>query len=81
MNKPLPTMLPVQHYFKCIDADGKPDDYAGDWPRKGGVYTGSVKPSFYTGVPHVFLDGFHSEEPYGSFAFGRFVYLGAIWLN
>lgn len=77
----LPVRLPIQHYFRCLDAEGQPAGYVGDWPEQGKVYPGCIKPAAHTGVPHVHLDGFHAEPPWGAFAAGRFAHVASIHLN
>ena len=70
-----------KHYFKCIDDQGKPAGYVGDWPEAGKVYAGQVLPAAHTGVPHVHLDGFWAADPWGAFAATRFVFICTAWLN
>ena len=77
----LPVRYPVAHYFRCIDATDQPANYVGDWPESGKVYAGCVKPAAHTGTPHVHLDGFHAEKPWGAFARGRFAHFTTLYLN
>ena len=81
MSKQIPLSFPKTHYFRCVNADDMPDKYVGDWPEQGKVYSGHVKPSFHSGEPHLFLDGFWAEKPWGSFAFERFEHVFSIHLN
>jgi hypothetical protein len=77
----LPQPLPMQTFFKCLDDTSQPRGYVGDWPVAGGVYSGRVLPHYQSGAPHVHLDGFWAERPWGAFAIERFVQLTRVWLN
>ena len=77
----LPCLLPVTHYFRCVDDADPPRGYAGDWPVRGAVYAGTLKPAVHTGAPHLHLAGFHAEPPWGAFAAGRFDHFVSVWLN
>ena len=81
MAAPLPTPYPHAHYYRCLDNSNPPPGYVGDWPEQGKVYAGHVKTSFYSGQPHVYLDGFWAEAPWGCFALDRFEHFLCLHLN
>ena len=81
MGKKLPVPAPRVHYFRCVDDANQPAGYVGEWPARGRVYAGHVKPSAYTGEPHIYLDGLWAAAPWGAFAAGRFVHLATFHLN
>ena len=77
----LPSPAPIAHYFRCIDAQGQPAGYVGDWPEAGKVYAGHIKSAVHTGAPHVYLAGFWAEPPWGAFAAARFAHFATLHLN
>lgn len=81
MAKPLPVRYPQMHYFRCIDAQNQPANYAGDWPEQGKVYSGNVRTNMHTGAARMWLDGFHAEEPWGCFTLERFEHFATLHLN
>ena len=77
----LPVRYPVAHYFRCIDATDQPANYVGDWPESGKVYAGHVKTGIHSGDPHMYLDGFWAEAPWGAFSVQRFEHFMSMHLN
>ena len=77
----LPTPAPVQLFVRCINAENRPANYVGDWPRAGCVYPVRVLPHVHTRQAQVHIQGFYAERPYGAFAPHRFERLAEVWLN
>ncbi|RTQ45275.1 hypothetical protein EJV47_25695 [Hymenobacter gummosus] len=73
---------PVLDYARCLDASGRPADYAGDWPEEGRVYVVRVLRNAHRGITLVYLLELAATAPYyNAFEPYRFRMVCSTWLN
>jgi hypothetical protein len=73
---------PFLDYARCVNADDRPLNHAGDWPVEGEVYAVRVVESRLEGMPLLHVLSFQGDAPYyNAFAPHRFEILERVYLN